>query len=210
MYTSRGRTTMLLIAACALALGAPAHAQLDRGVELYKAGKFQEAEAPLMQAAEAQPQSVRANYFLGVTLLELEKPAEAEQRLVAIGDGTDQDVRREHVLTALARARMAQKQFDGAQSDLDMALKIAPKDPDVYLQRGKLGIHREDFSSAGRELDMALKLAPKNAYAHYYAAIAFSNTGRPDRMADHFQMFLRLAPDAPEAAKVRSLLRSIR
>jgi regulator of sirC expression with transglutaminase-like and TPR domain len=71
-------------------------------------------------------------------------------------------------------------------------------------------LHRENHAAAVKALERAIKLDPKKAYSHYYAGIAYGNLKRPDKMAEHFQYFLRLAPEAPEAAKVRSYLRSLR
>ena len=51
---------------------------------------------------------------------------------------------------------------------------------------------------------------PENPYAHYYAGLAYNQIKRPDKMLEHFRTFLKLAPEAPEAPKVRALLRGIR
>jgi len=34
--------------------------------------------------------------------------------------------------------------------------------------------------------------------------------GRPDRMANHFEAFLRLAPEAPERPEVIQIMRTVR
>jgi len=186
-------------------------ADLARGVQLYENKDFSGAERELSAVVDSQPGNLRARYYLGLSLLELERHAEAEQVFTELesaqGEGAPGPAQ---VKVGLARAQMEQKQYDRAQSNLDQALNLAPKDPEVYLYRGKLGIHRENYPAAAKELDRAIELAPKTAYAHYYAGIAYSNLRRPDKMVDHFQYFLKLAPDAPEANKVKSLLRSVR
>ena len=44
----------------------------------------------------------------------------------------------------------------------------------------------------------AIELKPDFAYAHYYAALAYQRQRQLPKTAEHFDAFLRLAPDAPE------------
>jgi Tfp pilus assembly protein PilF len=70
-------------------------------------------------------------------------------------------------------------------------------------------LKQEKNPEAEAELNEAIKRDPKHAYAHYYMGMAQSKLKRPDRMVMEYEMFLQLAPQAPEAARVRALLRSI-
>lgn len=45
----------------------------------------------------------------------------------------------------------------------------------------------------------ATQIDPTFAYAHYYAGLAYSKVRRADRMAAHFEVFLKLVPKAPNA-----------
>jgi Tfp pilus assembly protein PilF len=69
----------------------------------------------------------------------------------------------------------------------------------------KEGKHEE----AAAELAKALEIDPKDAYAHYYFGMVNSKLGKKDLMVKHYQSFLKLAPDAPEAPRVRALLKSL-
>jgi hypothetical protein len=51
---------------------------------------------------------------------------------------------------------------------------------------------------------------PTFAYAHYNAGMAWYQARRLDKMATHFETFIRLAPGAPERPAVEQLMRSIR
>jgi hypothetical protein len=59
-----------------------------------------------------------------------------------------------------------------------------------------------------KDFEQYLSVHPEAAYAHYYAGMAYSAIRRPDRMLTHFEQFLRMKPDAPEARKVRAVMRS--
>ena len=47
------------------------------------------------------------------------------------------------------------------------------------------------------------------AYAHFYAGLAYSKARRIDLTAQHFQTFLRLAPQAAERGEVQSIIRTL-
>jgi len=64
------------------------------------------------------------------------------------------------------------------------------------------------FHEAARDLESFSKSYPDFAYAHYYAGLAYNGMKRPDKMLTHFEMFVKMKPDAPEARKVRSVLRT--
>ena len=46
--------------------------------------------------------------------------------------------------------------------------------------------------------------------AHYYAALAYQRQRQLSKTAEHFDAFLRLAPDAPERSAVLAVLRTIK
>ena len=56
----------------------------------------------------------------------------------------------------------------------------------------------------------AVELKPDFAYAHYYAALAYQRQRQLPKTAEHFDAFLRLAPDAPERSAVIAILRTIK
>ncbi|MBM3745437.1 MAG: tetratricopeptide repeat protein [Acidobacteria bacterium] len=204
-------------AIASLAVGAAGNALAQtkiRGVELYSAGEYRQAEQELRKTLEAEPQNLRARYYLGLTLLELERNAEAEEELrgarALLAEREEAEPRRDEIDVGLARACMEQKQYDEARAALDQAQQAKPDNPEVFLYRGRLELHRENHAAAVKALERAIELNPKKAYSHYYAGIAYGNLKRPDKMAEHFQYFLRLAPNAPEASKVRSYLKSLR
>jgi len=93
---------------------------------------------------------------------------------------------------------------------LDEAAAMSSESPEVYFNRGLVRANRQDFPAAVQDFEKALALAPHDARAHYYAGMAYNRTGRPDKMVEHFQIFLKQAPDSPDAPKVRSLLRTVR
>jgi tetratricopeptide (TPR) repeat protein len=178
----------------------------DRGVELFEQRKYGEAERVLRDVVSSEPDNARANLYLGLTRLHLNNVADAEGPLKKADEaGATADTK-----LGLARLYIEQKQLDKADAAIEQAQALNGDHRDLPFYRGMLLAVRSDFKAAAKELDTAIERNPENPYAHYYAGLAYSRLKRPDKMVEHFEAFLRLAPDAPEAAKVKSLLRNIR
>ena len=67
-----------------------------------------------------------------------------------------------------------------------------------------------DWGTAVAGFTRAVELKPDFAYAHYYAALAYQRQRQLSKTAEHFDAFLRLAPDAPERSAVLAILRTIK
>ena len=196
---------------CGIGALAESDTDLEKGVELYQARKFDEAVVRLKRAVESDPSDVASRYHLGLALVELKQYAEAESQLKQAAElRAEAGPRKDQILAGVAQAYMGQGRLEEAERTIREALEARPDSAEANLALGKLHLHRKNYAEAAKALDKAIELNPKDPYAHYYAGIAYSNIGRQDRMVNEFQMFLKMAPDAPEAAKVRSLLRGVR
>ena len=82
--------------------------------------------------------------------------------------------------------------------------------PDAHFQLGLVLAKREDWRGAAEAFDRTTQLGPSMAYAHYYGGLMHYRAGRPDRMAIHFEQFLKLAPDAPERPEVLQIMKTVR
>jgi tetratricopeptide (TPR) repeat protein len=179
---------------------------LDRGIELYNGRKYAEAEQVLTKVVQEDGENARAHEYLGLTKLSLAKIDEASAELSRAEELAPES---DSVKVGLARVSIQKKQFDSAEESLKKAGDINGNNPDVPLYSGVLNVAKGNHEQAVKDLDAAIALKPDNAYAYYYAGLAYSALKRPDKMVQNFQMFLKLAPDAPEAGRVRSLLRSV-
>jgi tetratricopeptide (TPR) repeat protein len=110
----------------------------------------------------------------------------------------------------LARAYVELKDWDKAEAALRAAQEINADNPEIHYLRGRVAAARKNYAAAAADFEKAIELNPRHAYAHYYAGIAYNSLKRPDKTVQHFNIFLKLAPDAPEAEKVQSLLRALR
>lgn len=183
----------ILTGLCAFTLTA----DTDRGVELYKQGKYADAQSELAKAVQGNPDDARARRYLGLALVEQHKPAEAQEHL---NKANDLDPSGDTKL-ALARMYIEQKNLDKADALLNGA-----DGEDLDYVRGLLQFNRQQNKEAAASLESYLKDHPEHPYAHYYAGLAYNALKRPDKMLTQFELFLRLKPDAPEARKVRAVM----
>jgi Tfp pilus assembly protein PilF len=178
-------------------------ADLETGIRQLEQKQFAQAESTLREVVAAEPDNADANYYLGKALIGEKKYGEAEEFLKKAAE-TKPEAR-----VALGEAYMMQEKLDQAMNELNEAEESQSSNADLYLFRGMIYLKRENAAEAARELDKALAIDPKKGYAHYYMGLAQSRLKRNDLVLKHFEMFLQLEPRAPEAARVRSLLRSL-
>lgn len=169
----------------------------DRGVALYRQGKYAAAQTVLAQTVRAEPKDAKAQRYLGLVLIEQHKVSEAEEHL---NQANEVDPNGETKL-ALARLYIERKEFDKAQPLVDEG-----DGPEKSYVKGLLLLNRQQNKEAAESLESYLAENPDHPYAHYYAGLAYNGAKRPDKMLSHFELFLRLMPDAPEAKKVRAVL----
>lgn len=180
-------------------------ADFDQGKQLYAEGKYADAESELRKVVAEQPDNVPANLHLGMALLRQEKLSDASVYL----NKADEVGSSGETKIGLAQLYVAQKDFEKAAIALDAAGDGAASAGDeLEYVRGVVAIHRKNWDEAAQNLESYSAKKPDSAYAHYYAGLAYNGLRRTEKMMMHFEKFLRLKPDAPEARKVRTVLKT--
>ena len=82
--------------------------------------------------------------------------------------------------------------------------------PFAFYQLGLSASKASDWGTATTSFARAIEVKPDFAYAHYYAALAYQRARQLPRTAEHFDAFLRLAPDAPERQAVQAIMRTLK
>ena len=196
MISASGRWLLVVVWALTTTVSA---ADLMTAIEQYKHGKIDEAEAALKELAKESPNDELVNYYLGQVLLKKEEygaAAEVLERSIAV------------TRFQLGLAHMYEEKLPEAVADFEAAAPVEQNNPDYFLHYGMVLLKQEKSEDAVQKLQKALDLDDNNAYAHYYMGLAQNKLGRADLMLTNFRKFLELAPDTPEAARVRSLLRT--
>ena len=111
----------------------------------------------------------------------------------------------------LSGLRLLDDQIDAARAAAQQAATQHGEEiPEAYFQLGLVLAKQQDWSGAAAAFDRAAELNPTFAYAHYYAGLMHYRANRPDRMANRFDQFLKLAPNAPERPEVMQIMRTVR
>jgi tetratricopeptide (TPR) repeat protein len=100
-----------------------------------------------------------------------------------------------------------------ARRAVDLARKATEADGDnpfAFYQLGLAASKAGDWGTAGTALTGAIVRKPDFAYAHYYGALVHQRQRQLPQAAEHFEAFLRLAPEAPERQAVQAIMRSLK
>jgi tetratricopeptide (TPR) repeat protein len=166
---------------------------------------------------KAEPRNVTARYYLGLSILQQEKYRDALDIFLKVKDEQDKAEQRTRsaipseyqMQLAIARARLGLKQYAEAWKNLESAKIEDANSSDVYMYRGLYYLQQEKHAEAIKELEKAISLNKNNAYAYYYAGLAYAGSGNGEKAVETLKLFLQLAPNAPEAAKAKSLIDSL-
>ncbi|HTP62459.1 MAG TPA: tetratricopeptide repeat protein [Burkholderiales bacterium] len=162
------------------------------GNERRKAGNFEDAAASYRRALEVQPDYTNALYNLGLVLLDLKRPQEAERHFRRLREIEPRDAEAIFQLALLAADRS--QPAEAAQLYRD-ALKLAPDNPGIWLGlafvcSGLPGQQEE----AVRCLRQCLQLDPESAEAHGALGGLLLAEGRLEEAIAHYRAGIRSEP----------------
>jgi tetratricopeptide (TPR) repeat protein len=201
---TRSTSTLILGIAMTITFARPASPQnVSELRKLYDAGKYQQVADTTVGAPATDP---RATYLVARSQEKLARKDEARRAYQQLAAHSDQDPWSDIGRSAVA---LLGSNAQGALDAANQAVAHGEALPEAHFQRGLALNARRDMAEAAAAFDRAAQLDPAFAYAHYYAGIAYSKVKRVDLMAQHFDMFLKLAPQAPERPEVQSIMRTL-
>ena len=176
---------------------------------LFDGGRHQQ----VVQAA-ADSTDPRAVYLAGLSLVALDRTNDARHQFDRLSARPDRDVWH-HIGTSAALLNRPGAQDDAvltaqAEAAARAAVALDETSPSAHYQLGLVQGRKRAYSDAAAAFEAAIARAPTFAYAHYYAGLSHYQVGRTDKMAIAFEAFLKLAPEAPERARVESIMRTLR
>src|SRR2546427_10414300 len=128
-------------------------ADLERGIELYNAKKYADAERVLAQVVQAEDENARAHEYLGLARLSLGKLDEADAELSRAQDLAPTS---DSVKVGVARVFIEKKDFDKAEETLNKAHEINGDNADVPLYSGALKVAKRNYQEAIKDLNDAI------------------------------------------------------
>jgi tetratricopeptide (TPR) repeat protein len=170
--------------------------------KLFEAGQYQRV------VDSAQPDSDPAVLYTAAQ--SHQKLGENEQAIATYNTLAARDEGDIWHFIGLSGQQLMQDDVDGALASAQHAVEMDGGMAEAHYQLGLVLAKRQDWANAAAEFDRVTEISPSNAYAHYYGGLMQYRANRPDRMANHFEQFLKLAPDAPERPEVTQIMRTVR
>jgi Tfp pilus assembly protein PilF len=180
----------------------------NKALEASGAGDHKRAVKELKAALKAHPQFPLALNELGAQHMRLGQLNEAADAFAAaVKLAPDEPVLRINYGILLIR----QKKFKAAEENLARAVALDGKNAAARVHRGHALIRLGRGEEAETELQHALKLGgPSTPLAHRYLGALYFDRGDDARAAAALTEYLRLAPDAADAAQVRAILAGLK
>ncbi|MGE0039542.1 MAG: tetratricopeptide repeat protein [Vicinamibacterales bacterium] len=173
---------------------------------LYEAGKNTELLQAVQARREAGNDDPEATYLAALAFERTENTEGARNELAHLQDVGDQAWQ----LIAQAEVARLDDNNAAAREAARRATEANSTHPWAQYELGLVAAHMNDYAAAARAFERALELRPDLAYAHYYAGQAFQRERNLGKTAEHFQAFLKMAPEAPERPAVLAVLRTLK
>lgn len=190
------------------AVPAAARVHYTKALEASAAGDHKRAVKELKAALEIHPRFPLALNELGAQYMRLGQLDEAADAFdFAVKLAPDEPVLRINYGILLVR----RKNYVEAERHLARAVVLDEKNAAARLHRGHALIRLGRGAEAEAELLLAVKLGGAAAtLAHRYLGALYVERGDDERAAAELEEYLRLAPDAADAAQVRAVLTGLK
>jgi tetratricopeptide (TPR) repeat protein len=170
-------------------------------------------EAALAQAKQWSNQGggLLADHCAAMALYDMKHYREAAQAFERLAQTmTDQDpAGRARLYDQAGQAWLVADQPGRALGDFESALRLAPNDPDLLIDRAEALADAKKYWDAIDDLNRASDLAPQKAEIYAYRAAAYRAVDSLDLARDDVEHNLRLAPDNPIGLLERGNIRRI-
>lgn len=169
---------------------------------LYESGRYQE----VVNSVNSGERTAQALWFAAQSSLRLGQRDEAASQFAQLPQAGGSPAWQ--VVSDLGQALLR----DDA-GEIDRARQAAaayPSDPFVQYQLGLAHARRNDMAAAADAFDRCTQADPRFAYGYYNGGLAYDRLNRADLAIVRLEMFVRLAPEAPERPEVTSILQTVR
>jgi len=188
-------------------LAAAQTSQLDRlkaGIAYFEGGQIAEAKAIFDKLIAEKFVNNDLYYYLGSVLIKQNNP---EAALTYFNKIVQSDPNSPYGYIGLGQYYIKKWQLIPAPKPSSIWLyKKTPTALKLTFTAGCCAVIRKNLTMAIADLEKCLQLKGNHAYGHYQLGLAYNQKGRKDLMIVHFNKFVYLAPKAPEAPQVKSLL----
>ncbi len=181
----------------------PARQAYEQGLKFQKENQADKALASLNQAIEIYPEYFQALTDRGNLFMQQNKLAEA---LADFDRALQINGQYSPALRGSGYCNIQQRKYEEAIGQLDKSLKYEPQIALTHMLIGYANLSLNRYDQAKLALQQSLKLGADNVVrARVYLAEVFAHEQKFKEAADEIRAYLRLRPDAADAASLRKL-----
>jgi tetratricopeptide (TPR) repeat protein len=194
-----------------------AGAFLDKGNQLYKEEKYDEAIAVFNEFLVKYPDIYQTRLNLGACFLKKDDPDKAAVEFQAVLDKTlmthgslAKDPQTSvQALSGLGEIALKKGDFESAKNQFTQALEISPKDEVAAYNVGEIFFSNQKPEDAIKYFELAIQIKKDWPKPYYRIGIVQLNRGDYDKALEYFNKLVALAPDSPDAAQARIMIDAI-
>jgi len=196
-----------IISASRLKAPEAAKKAIERGARALNAQDYLEAKRDFLKAIELYPEYDLAYNNLGVALMELGEKAAGER---AFAKAVELNANFPRALVNLAKVQLQRKDYKHAEDYLQKALVSDPLNAQVYFLLTQAHFFSAQYEAAVQDVKKMHALNHgEYAMAHYLAAKAYKEQGKPAEARAELEAFLSEDPKDPNAGAARKLLHAL-
>lgn len=186
----------------------PAVELYNKALESARAGRDEKAVEQLRAAIEFHPGFGLALSKLGVLYMKMKQPDKALEPLRAALKLTPDDY---PTLLTYGRALFDRGLLGESAEQFRKAVAKNSSSPSAHFYLGLIALKGRDLDAAERELREAVRLGRGEiALAHKYLGGIYWGRQQYQQAADELETYLRLAPTAEDAARLRTTVKELR
>jgi len=160
--------------------GEEAIAYFEKGTKLSKDNKIEEAIQAFQKAVELKEDFFEAYVNLGAFLFQQQKDDEAEKALLKAFELRPEESKPKEILAA------------------------------INFEKAKILIQKNKTDEALERLKQSYNFRADHAYVNFLLGYLYNEKKMKDEAIKHFEAFLQLAPNAPQAKDVKKLLKTLK
>ncbi len=180
---------------------------LESGANSFKEGKYEEAIEYFKKVIEKFPSNYEGYFNLGLSYL---KKGDLDQAIAQLEKATELNPKSVDAHFALGEAYFSKGEGEKATESFSKAIEIAPENPMAYYDLGIVYYKLERSEEALKAFDKAIELNREFSSAYYQAALCAVKIGDFQRAIGYFEEFLKVEPNAPEAAQVKVMIEELK
>lgn len=173
-----------------------------QGMNQFRQRHFDEAQSALEKAVRGNSRHFTSHYYLGLTHLLRNQPAQAEQYLK---QALEIVPRSAAARLALALSQYRSQQHDSAAKNLTELLKQQPDDVAALNLLGEVELKRGNSAAGLRHLEAALKQGANSPAAQARLGLANLQAGRTDEGIEDLEALLKSDPRLAQASAMAAL-----